>query len=310
MIRCTHNQNHGSIHSLPLSGFKRAMNFDVTNQPLCDLKKLTFVKRLVRRNFIIHMTFLIFSAFLRVASSVPSKNSFPRDQEDPQDSRFKSPASAPQVNVFIYDDPVFHNADLLRCYRKTAGMFPWLDERFDVAENLGEIWLHRALLEHPWRVLDPDDADLFFVPLYPFLSYRLLVQLNHNCNILPHWRRMDSALMFLYLKSPYFNRYGGADHVFVCTWWQCHAPFSPFHRMMLRRTILGVYEPVDYWLEWGCLGRTVTVPYAAHSSITSSAVFGGVMNESNRNVPFFFAGTARDRPERENLEVSRRVKCV
>ena len=31
----------------------------------------------------------------------------------------------------------------------------------------------RALLSHPWRVLDPEQADLFYVPIYPVLSLKL-----------------------------------------------------------------------------------------------------------------------------------------
>lgn len=31
----------------------------------------------------------------------------------------------------------------------------------------------RAILSHPWRVLDPEEADVFYVPMYPVLSFKL-----------------------------------------------------------------------------------------------------------------------------------------
>ena len=31
----------------------------------------------------------------------------------------------------------------------------------------------RSLLSHPWRVLDPEKADLFYVPMYPVLSFKV-----------------------------------------------------------------------------------------------------------------------------------------
>lgn len=36
-----------------------------------------------------------------------------------------------------------------------------------------EFFLSRALLSHPWRVLDPEQADLFYVPIYPVLSMKV-----------------------------------------------------------------------------------------------------------------------------------------
>lgn len=210
----------------------------------------------------------------------------------------------PRVNVYVYDQPIFNNTDLVDCYVKTTGVVPWLHEDWDVAENVGEIWLHRALLEHPWRVLDPNEADLFFVPIYPFLSYHVLERMVRNrCPRKSHWRRMDAALSYLTRRSPYFKRFGGADHIVVCTWWKCVKAFSRRHRMVLRRSFLGIYEFVDYWFDWGCLGREVTAPYVASSRITTPRVIGGMTSEAERTIPFFFVGTSRKRLERNNMRV-------
>lgn len=207
-----------------------------------------------------------------------------------------------KVKVYVYDDPVFDNTDLIECYRQVTGVVPWLHERFDMVQNLGDIWLHRSLISHPWRVNDPEDADVFFVPIYPFLSFHLMEWKYRECNV-SHWERMASAIMYLNRKSTYFKRYGGADHAIICTWWNCKQALGRWHRMILRRAIIGVLEGVDHWTEWGCLGRNVTVPYVASSTLTTPKVLGGVESHARR-VPFFFAGTTRHRQERINLKVS------
>lgn len=219
-------------------------------------------------------------------------------------STTKSGTSLNPVSVYVYDAPIFNNTDLIDCYRRTTGVVPWLHEDWDVAENVGEIWMHRAILKHPWRVLDPDKADLFFVPVYPFLSFHLLERLRgkNKCPRKNHWKRMDAVIAFLTRKSTHFKRFGGADHIIICTWWKCLESINTYYRMFLRRVILGMHEIVDYWADWGCFGKEMTVPYVASSTITTSEVIGGLPDDK-RTVPFFFAGTARRRLERLNLEV-------
>ncbi|CAN0493526.1 unnamed protein product, partial [Laminaria digitata] len=126
---------------------------------------------------------------------------------------------AGRVNVYIYEDPVFDNAALIQCYRdEYEGVAPWQDERADMAQDMGEIWLHRSLLSHPWRVLDPEDADVFYIPLYPVLGFKLLGD-ERACDGLTHRQRMTRSIAHLVKNSTYFNRFGGADHVVVCAWW-------------------------------------------------------------------------------------------
>lgn len=56
-------------------------------------------------------------------------------------------------------------------------------------------------------------------------------------------------------------------------------------------------------IRWGCNERLITIPYTASSAVTTPALIGGRPPEE-RNILFFFVGTARKRPERENLAVS------
>lgn len=208
-----------------------------------------------------------------------------------------------RVNVYVYNDSSFDQSDLIECYRRRHnGISPWQDERADMAQDMGEIWLHQALLVHEWRVIDPEDADVFYIPLYPVLSYKLLGR-KTTCGGITHDERILAALTHLNNKSIYFKRFGGADHVITCAWWQCRTALSPIHRMMLRRAVVGVNEGKISWVNWGCPGKMVTVPYTASSVVTTQTMVGGEASEK-RGIPFFFAGTARKRPERTNLAVN------
>lgn len=213
--------------------------------------------------------------------------------------------AAERVSVYVYDDntTALVTTDLVQCYRERHdGLAPWQDERTDMAQDMGEIWLHRAMLDHPWRVLDPEDADLFFVPLYPVLSFKLIGEEDKGCKGLSHGQRMIAAVQHLERESTYFKRFGGADHVVVCAWWNCRQALGPRHRMLLRRAVVGINERIKSWANWGCAKRTVTVPYTPSSVMTAHDAFGGLA-AAERDIPFFFVGTTRRRPERENLKV-------
>ena len=216
---------------------------------------------------------------------------------------------ASRVNVYVYDDPALDFSDLIDCYRERYGESPWQDERADMAQDMGEIWLHRAMLDHPWRVLEPDQADVFYVPMYPVLSYKLMLGSDaKTCRGLTHNERIKNAVAYLHTRSVYFQRFGGGDHVIVCAWWNCRSVFTPWQRMLLRRAVLGINERNKGWANWGCGGRLLTIPYTASSIITTPELFGGADPES-RDIPFFFVGTARKRPERENLKVGPARAC-
>eukprot|EP00903_Cladosiphon_okamuranus_P010490 g9922.t1 len=230
--------------------------------------------------------------------------------------------SADRVSVYVYDDvPELDFSGLIECYRqRNDGVPPWQDEIMDMAQDMGEVWLHRALLSHPWRVLDPWQADLFYIPMYPVLSFKVelgggapwepknLTRINENsCLGLTHTARMDAAVEYLSLSSLFFNRFGGADHVVVCAWWYCRGAVSSAHRMLLQRTVVGINEKNKGWCRWGCGSRRmVTVPYTASSVLTTSGMIGGRPPEE-RDIPLFFVGTARNRPERMNLDVVKNV---
>lgn len=80
-------------------------------------------------------------------------------------------------------------------------------------DNLAEVGMRRALLNSPLRVLSPDAALLFYVPVFEFASYRIGVCANTT-----HTMRMEAAYQAL-LSSPYWKRYNGSDHMFASSAW-------------------------------------------------------------------------------------------
>ena len=65
-----------------------------------------------------------------------------------------------------------------------------------------------------------------------------------------HSERMNAVVKYLRWSSLFFNRFGGADHVIVCAWWNCREAFGPWHRMLLRRTVIGINERIHDWTRY------------------------------------------------------------
>eukprot|EP00904_Undaria_pinnatifida_P002354 jgi/Undpi1/12119/HiC_scaffold_5.g01795.m1 len=249
-----------------------------------------------------------FLAAFTVAFLATLASCFSTSKEITPQRQYDETTRTSPVNVYVYEDPEFDQTQLLQCHhdRNNRGPAPWQNEKGSGVQDMAEVWLHQSILSHPWRVLDPKEADVFLIPLYPVFGAKLGRQ-GRKCGGLSHQQRTTRALTHLVKTSPYFNRFGGADHVIVCSWWNCgRAALQPEHRMLLRRAVVGINEQIDLWSMWGCRNRMVTVPYTANSALTTSTIIGGLGQEA-RTIPFFFVGTSRARPERDNLQVVKQL---
>ena len=74
-----------------------------------------------------------------------------------------------RYKLYVYQGGAFDGmtADLLA----QAGPEP--ERRYELAEEIVELWTHRALLASSRRTEDPSQADVFFVPAYLSLSRRV-----------------------------------------------------------------------------------------------------------------------------------------
>jgi hypothetical protein len=112
--------------------------------------------------------------------------------------------------VYVYDLPPLFNTIP---YRKIqADKHAWKYYRYQSAE----VYLHqRFLLDTSIRVTNPNDADLFLVPIY------VSTLLSGNSHDLKRREKTRSIFLkgieWLRTRHPFWDRYQGSDHMFVFT---------------------------------------------------------------------------------------------
>ncbi len=109
--------------------------------------------------------------------------------------------------IYIYEGGAFDavTKDLLRHHKQP-----------DFNEYRASIWIHRALQHDPSRTMNPEQADVFFVPGYLQMSV-------DQSNVVGTGRQRKMPENEVRLKnwrkelhdSPWFKRYNGADHLFA-----------------------------------------------------------------------------------------------
>jgi hypothetical protein len=112
----------------------------------------------------------------------------------------KYAALAAQMKIYIYELPAYFNADLVtRDPRILTHMFA------------AEVLIHYNLLNSSVRTLNPEEADLFFIPVYS------TGDLNEQGRALPQMAGMmiKQVMHHVVHTWPYFNRTHGQDHVVV-----------------------------------------------------------------------------------------------
>ncbi|KAL5209896.1 hypothetical protein ABZP36_005519 [Zizania latifolia] len=114
-------------------------------------------------------------------------------------------AAAPPlpVRIYVYDLPARFNRDWVatdaRCSRHLFA---------------SEVALHEALLSYAGRSARPEDAELFFVPVYVSCNFSTangFPSLSHARGLLAE------AVELIRGQMPYWNRSDGANHVFVAS---------------------------------------------------------------------------------------------
>ena len=145
-----------------------------------------------------------------------------------------------------------------------------------------EVGLHRSLRAHPKRTRKPENADLFYVPVFEYVSFKLAGQCQFSgeawgapsqhgnaTRLNSHKTRMEAATSVL-LASPYWRRRGGSDHFFASTAYNHPSPMAyrmaPLNKA-LRCAIAGRYREflfADKHSAKSAVGLcTVTLPYVS-----------------------------------------------
>lgn len=176
------------------------------------------------------------------------------------------------LRVYMYDLPrKFHVGMLDRRSSEEAApvtmenLPPWPSTSGIKRQHSVEYWLMASLLydgagvgeeREAVRVSDPDTADAFFVPFFSSLSFN-----THGHNMTdPETevdRQLQVELLEFLLKSKYYQRYGGRDHVIPMT----HPNAFRFLRDQLNASILIVVDFGRYPKTMSSLSKDVVAPY-------------------------------------------------
>lgn len=202
----------------------------------------------------------------------------------------------PAINgkFFIYDSSEFNFTNVVECYSQRRNASIWTHEIRNTAQNTGELWMYTKLADHPNRTKDPEEADLFYVPLFSFTSFR-----TGDCQGTNHSERMLGVAKALN-ESEYWTRHNGADHLFICSFWECRQAMRPLiNGLEIHRKSLTTLNELQYdWSNWTCPDRVIVTPYVANTAINRT--LGNRLFECRKH-SFFFSGCSRMRPERKTI---------
>ena len=205
-------------------------------------------------------------------------------------------ATVPWVRKFyMYDAPAFNYSALVTCYVAEFGIEPWLDERrHEMAQNTASMWLHESFKRHPLRTLDPNEADLFVMPIEAYVS----ASLNKPCKTPApakvgetpegvHPDGLGGTVQVVYTEStaesrnadllqflqasPFWKKHGGRDHLVICAWWGAAKSWGKWKtdrptlwKLMRPSAILATID--EYFArDWN---KVLVVPYVAHALMT------------------------------------------
>ena len=168
------------------------------------------------------------TAAATVASSLLSATSAAAAAATTYDE-FKA-SNLPPLRIYIYDLPSKFNADLSRDHPdcKWDSAYTW-ETKYTL-----EVYLHEMLLKSELRTLDPEEADLFYVPVYVgcFLH-------SHGTNFIKTQEHIRDSQQWVQTNYPYWGRSQGRDHVFTLTHdiGACIAPFQELrHAILITNT--------------------------------------------------------------------------
>ncbi|KAJ4970749.1 hypothetical protein NE237_003848 [Protea cynaroides] len=186
------------------------------------------------------------------------------------------------LKVYLYNLPSKYNNDWLANKRCSSHLFA------------AEVAIHKALLSSDVRTLDPWEADFFFVPVYVSCNFST----ENGFPAIGHARSLlASAVRVISFEMPFWNRSGGADHVFVAS----HDYGACFHAVeelaiadgipeFLKRSIILQTFGVTYRHPCQDVENVLIPPYVSPESIRA-------LESRKRDIWVFFRGKIEVHPK-------------
>ncbi len=196
--------------------------------------------------------------------------------EAPNIQSENSAGSTQKITIYVYDTKELTaiNEEALQCYIHFNELPLWRDEqRPDRAQDAAEIWLHAYFLQHQNRVMEPDQADLLYFPLY-------LKTAQHCCEkctkeLIP--RSIKKRVLgpaYKVLQNSTAFQHHPERHVFACQFWQCAQVLRlhPLLQLELAKAQMLIHELNPRWMGKQDERHAIVVPYVANSWLTEKAL--------------------------------------
>ncbi|KAK9155778.1 hypothetical protein Sjap_003258 [Stephania japonica] len=268
--------------SSSINGETLTLTLTPPSSPLKMPRKPVLFKRALASIFAISATYLFFSAFI-------SPLYRPR--------RDDSVTDATPVKLFMYDLPEKFTYGVIERYMKAREAAAATDRVMGLKEwaypghqHSAEWWLFKDLLRTDRfgsaivRVLDPNEADLFYVPFFSSLSLVVnpIRQVPVSGGQMGYSdEEMQESLMEWLEDQVYWRRNNGWDHVFVCQ--DPNALYRVIDRV--KNGVLLVSDFGRVRRDQASLVKDVILPYSHR--INS---FKGNVGVEKREVLLFFMG--------------------
>ena len=209
-------------------------------------------------------------------------------------------------SIYVLEDPLVNWSYLVECYEDQYGISPLDDERVEHAQNTAEIWMYNAALIYENRVYDIEEADFIYVPMMFVLSSDFEIRSGSlDCNGKTHPERVEDALDFIVQMDSY-KATAGSNFILACTWFWAGQSIGNRARVIFSRSFIGINEMNNDWAKWECLNKIITIPYVSSSVVAKNEDLN-IERIETRDIPFFFAGSSRGKPDRMNLEIVNRI---
>ena len=169
-----------------------------------------------------------------------------------------NPITDARQKIYVYEDIATIFSEALRC---TDINIDWVE-----AQSLADVEMNIRMLQHPARVLDPAQANMFYIPIVMAPS----VILGHTgggglCpEYLSHEQRIRQVVHVLE-ASPWYRRNQGADHFIVTAWRNGSDVYlGELFKHVFRNVVAGFFEVSEETKHEPRVRHVFDIPYVAN----------------------------------------------